>query len=123
MLRRPPRATRTDTLFPYTTLCRSEGQEMLAVEAVLVEIPGRTVGSGDDHHARIDQPGEQPAHDHRVGGVVDDHLVEGEQLRLLGQRRDDGGDRIALFPRDRKSTRLNTVTNAQLVCRLLLENK
>src|SRR3546814_18402812 len=25
MLRRPPRSTRTDTLFPYTTLCRSEG--------------------------------------------------------------------------------------------------
>src|SRR3546814_4683368 len=26
MIRRPPRATRTDTLFPYTTLFRSEGQ-------------------------------------------------------------------------------------------------
>src|SRR3546814_20570160 len=25
MLRRPPRSTRTDTLFPYTTLCRSGG--------------------------------------------------------------------------------------------------
>src|SRR3546814_13895563 len=24
MVRRPPRSTRTDTLFPYTTLCRSE---------------------------------------------------------------------------------------------------
>src|SRR3546814_21166718 len=24
MLRRPPRSTRTDTLFPYTPLCRSE---------------------------------------------------------------------------------------------------
>src|SRR3546814_3715607 len=24
MIRRPPRSTRTDTLFPYTTLCRSE---------------------------------------------------------------------------------------------------
>src|SRR3546814_8596216 len=26
MLRRPPRSTRTDTLFPYTTLFRSSGQ-------------------------------------------------------------------------------------------------
>src|SRR3546814_6543599 len=26
MIRRPPRSTRTDTLFPYTTLFRSEGQ-------------------------------------------------------------------------------------------------
>src|SRR3546814_14605481 len=25
MIRRPPRSTRTDTLFPYTTLFRSEG--------------------------------------------------------------------------------------------------
>src|SRR3546814_3763892 len=25
MIRRPPRSTRTDTLFPYTTLCRSGG--------------------------------------------------------------------------------------------------
>src|SRR3546814_6707818 len=27
MIRRPPRSTRTDTLFPYTTLFRSDGQE------------------------------------------------------------------------------------------------
>src|SRR3546814_14618324 len=27
MIRRPPRSTRTDTLFPYTTLFRSEGVE------------------------------------------------------------------------------------------------
>src|SRR3546814_19524444 len=25
MIRRPPRSTRTDTLFPYTTLCRASG--------------------------------------------------------------------------------------------------
>src|SRR3546814_2906666 len=31
MIRRPPRSTRTDTLFPYTTLFRSDG----AVEAAL----------------------------------------------------------------------------------------
>src|SRR3546814_4044665 len=32
MVRRPPRSTRTDTLFPYTTLFRSiEGQAQLAV--------------------------------------------------------------------------------------------
>src|SRR3546814_16030827 len=27
MIRRPPRSTRTDTLFPYTTLFRSVGEE------------------------------------------------------------------------------------------------
>src|SRR3546814_3848114 len=28
MIRRPPRSTRTDTLFPYTTLFRSVGQDL-----------------------------------------------------------------------------------------------
>src|SRR3546814_6463831 len=27
MIRRPPRSTRTDTLFPYTTLFRSQGKD------------------------------------------------------------------------------------------------
>src|SRR3546814_8339789 len=31
MIRRPPRSTRTDTLFPYTTLFRSGGGTALAV--------------------------------------------------------------------------------------------
>src|SRR3546814_510267 len=30
MIRRPPRSTRTDTLFPYTTLFRSHGAEQTA---------------------------------------------------------------------------------------------
>src|SRR3546814_3672246 len=29
MIRRPPRSTRTDTLFPYTTLFRSDGVDVL----------------------------------------------------------------------------------------------
>src|SRR3546814_13981760 len=32
MIRRPPRSTRTDTLFPYTTLFRSEDTEQLRAE-------------------------------------------------------------------------------------------
>src|SRR3546814_14134583 len=32
MIRRPPRSTRTDTLFPYTTLFRSDGAGDTAVE-------------------------------------------------------------------------------------------
>src|SRR3546814_21160511 len=31
MIRRPPRSTRTDTLFPYTTLFRSTGQQSVQV--------------------------------------------------------------------------------------------
>src|SRR3546814_4102061 len=32
MIRRPPRSTRTDTLFPYTTLFRSDGEHALGLE-------------------------------------------------------------------------------------------
>src|SRR3546814_10381049 len=36
MIRRPPRATRTDTLFPYTTLFRSGGAGAGGLESVTV---------------------------------------------------------------------------------------
>src|SRR3546814_8211367 len=40
MIRRPPRSTRTDTLFPYTTLFRSEGvAELRALRPGDGEIP------------------------------------------------------------------------------------
>src|SRR3546814_3744904 len=35
MIRRPPRSTRTDTLFPYTTLVRSGGTDDVAVGTVI----------------------------------------------------------------------------------------
>src|SRR3546814_4029002 len=34
MIRRPPRSTRTDTLFPYTTLFRSDEIERLAIDEI-----------------------------------------------------------------------------------------
>src|SRR3546814_14221974 len=39
MIRRPPRSTRTDTLFPYTTLFRSLDDGIAALEAMLVAQP------------------------------------------------------------------------------------
>src|SRR3546814_1662911 len=35
MTPRPPRSTRTNTLFPYTTLCRAEGIDQAALDAGL----------------------------------------------------------------------------------------
>src|SRR3546814_8620319 len=40
MIRRPPRSTRTDTLFPYTTLFRSEEVLQLPAEARQIGILG-----------------------------------------------------------------------------------
>ena len=59
-----------------------EGQEELAVEPAQIEVARRPVRGGDDGHARLEQLREQPRQDHRVGAVVDHHLVEAEQLRL-----------------------------------------
>src|SRR3546814_5728872 len=43
MLRRPPRSTLTDTLFPYTTLCRSsglpQGEELEILERYRGRVP------------------------------------------------------------------------------------
>src|SRR3546814_8071842 len=36
MIRRPPRSTRTDTLFPYTTLFRSEGTPVVDTQGAAV---------------------------------------------------------------------------------------
>jgi hypothetical protein len=44
-----------------------------------------------------DQRGEQPAHDHGVGAVVHDHLVEAQHARFLPDRGGDRQDRIAAF--------------------------
>src|SRR3546814_21195482 len=58
MIRRPPRSTRTDTLFPYTTLFRSLGEGLLPLrrkgdhrnEALLVRlIAGDLAGEAGAH--------------------------------------------------------------------------
>src|SRR3546814_3833809 len=46
MIRRPPRSTRTDTLFPYTTLFRSLGRTTVLHLAVLMAAKGAAQGSG-----------------------------------------------------------------------------
>src|SRR3546814_5814592 len=88
MIRRPPRSTRTDTLFPYTTLFRS--CPPAAARPRQLSVTRIETWMGDPYA-----------------------LYAREILHLR-----------PLDPlEDRKSTRLNPVTNAHLVCRLLLENK
>src|SRR3546814_10863661 len=105
MIRRPPRSTRTETLFPYTTLFRSEpvrrapGHEQLALRRCIGPARSESLHDGarpDDPRARADS---------RFPGLVQDFC------------------RARFHLQDRKSTRLTPVTNAHLVCRLLLEKK
>src|SRR3546814_12847033 len=53
MIRRPPRPTRTDTLFPYTTLFRSRDREDPAKKVEVMSID-----NGDDRHQQ-EHAGEQ----------------------------------------------------------------
>src|SRR3546814_17601351 len=45
MIRRPPRATRTDTLFPYTTLFRTNSAATPALYNLINLTPGPALGS------------------------------------------------------------------------------
>src|SRR3546814_10532735 len=47
MLRRPPRSTRTDTLFPYTTLFRSANECPVRIAALIYD-PSDIAGDGRD---------------------------------------------------------------------------
>src|SRR3546814_7467801 len=46
MIRRPPRSTRTDTLFPYTTLFRSDVVERVGPAVVNIQVEKRVDASG-----------------------------------------------------------------------------
>src|SRR3546814_14572426 len=65
MIRRPPRSTRTDTLFPYTTLFRSHAP------ASTVRISGGERGNQTAHAPILGPP--RPAicdADHRIAGII-----------------------------------------------------
>src|SRR3546814_11372838 len=76
MVRLPPRSTRTDTLFPYTTLFRARVRDPLGGDDLLA-LPGPELGEAVG-----------PA----VGGAVCRRGVDQSRLRALGQfRRLAGG--------------------------------
>src|SRR3546814_7026903 len=59
MIRRPPRSTRTDTLFPYTTLFRS-GQIRLALVSIPVEVYSAARSGAAVTFRQIHKPSGQP---------------------------------------------------------------
>src|SRR3546814_7462786 len=57
MIRRPPRSTRTDTLFPYTTLFRSQFRALHAGQALQPQIQDRPcLNVGEDVGAVVENP-------------------------------------------------------------------
>src|SRR3546814_18005300 len=101
MLRRPPRSTRTDTLFPYTTLFLSQ----VAAEDVV-----EGLARHQRRHAGIDAGAadfEEVAGLRELRGAGE--VAEGEAAGFAGLGILEIGDaRRAAESGDRKSTRLNS---------------
>src|SRR3546814_20763022 len=56
MIRRPPSSTRTDTLFPYPTLCRSPLEETLGAFSDLIKAGQvRAIGASNYSAARFEE--------------------------------------------------------------------
>src|SRR3546814_4418824 len=80
MIRRPPRSTRTDTLFPYTTLFRSGVETSVRVIRVAPFVTDKRPGAGADqlpadqqgqevvgHHQQLHTAGEDEEQRHQPG--------------------------------------------------------
>src|SRR3546814_16241964 len=125
MIRRPPRSTRTDTLFPYTTLFRSEDVGAKGLQKRPLVAPTKEqclvqshppLAQGKDHALvrRCRASGDQRGANRRVlGRKCPLNLVQGRQKaferatrqRLLGQLALVAGKRFTplLLTDDRKS--------------------
>src|SRR3546814_5736322 len=137
MIRRPPRSTRTDTLFPYTTLFRSDlGPTYVKFGQLIASSPGLLPGFLATEFRRLLDavPPESPAKIRRVierelGASVDELLAtfddapvaaasvaqvqrathaDGTEVAVKVRRPNLRG-RIEQDLRDRKSTRLNSM--------------
>src|SRR3546814_11390452 len=99
MIRRPPRSTRSDTLFPYTTLFRSVRDRLDQLPAALA------------HLLDVRRPGQLGADARRRAGQFEIRLwvaqCQGVPVREAAQAV-DGVEHDRHFAVDRKSTRLNS---------------
>src|SRR3546814_2125575 len=104
MIRRPPRSTRTDTLFPYTTLFRSLAQRLRDLDRPISGVVAAI--RGDIERGRlIDQPEEFLRR--RLDEDLLPHLFAARHLLPLLAGHGHGGYVLIGGP-DRKSTRLNS---------------
>src|SRR3546814_8457496 len=79
MLRRPPRSTRTDTLFPYTTLFRSiQCLINLSQDVSIIETDENLQASSHDRHSEAAAPARSRRHDGRDGRCVARERPAGE---------------------------------------------
>src|SRR3546814_3807000 len=121
MIRRPPISTRTDTLFPYTTLFRSNGVESIA-EALLgydglsiaVSRKGEVLDVTKEQlflalASEVPQNGKVVANPYTKWSEIDSSLPD-IKIQVFGPPPTSGTRDafVELVMQDRKSTRLNS---------------
>src|SRR3546814_8844363 len=111
MIRRPPRSTRTDTLFPYTTLFRS-----LAADAAADLVSLRARRRRDARHPDDRQPRDPVGRAGRGGGVsvgggarpigtvVRDRRLVDRRVSAVDRDPQITGFLLLLFPRSEEHT-------------------
>src|SRR3546814_8514716 len=82
MIRRPPRSTRTDTLFPYTTLFRSPWRQPPRTSSVSCPAPGRGEMVGPEGERQELDQSDAPAQALRAA-ELDQHVVGCQFARAL----------------------------------------
>src|SRR3546814_8706241 len=119
MNRRPPRSTRTDTLFPYPTLFRSV--EKLFHRQLAAR--GRLFGQLDEFVAHLRRQGDDgriqradPRRDHRVEHAVRDMLHRQDRcaralqrLTIVAHRGDDAVERLAHLRSEEHTSELQSL--------------
>src|SRR3546814_10034112 len=89
MMRRPPRSTRTDTLFPYTTLFRSLLDEQLLADVAAKLRLGHIDLAQEPFEPGLIETARHAGEDRQVGDAAGGEAVadpEGESVRLLLKR-------------------------------------
>src|SRR3546814_4805476 len=127
MQRRPPRSTRTDTLFPYTTLFRSEAGDTQADEHEdSIQLMTLHSAKGLEFPLVFLVGMEEGLFPHKMSLEESGRLEEERRLAYVGITRAMQQLVITYAETRRQIGRAHVstpVTNAQLVCRLLLEKK
>src|SRR3546814_15614977 len=110
LIRRPPRSTRTDTLFPYTTLFRSTWDKVRYVGSRLRSIPPAApvlIQPEGVLHTKADKPTWRVSLDHRFDPNVLGFISYNRGFKT-GNFSTTVGPVGNIPTQDRKSTRLNS---------------
>src|SRR3546814_3063903 len=104
MIRRPPRSTRTDTLFPYTTLFRSGcvGANSLTVAGAVPESSWRACTRGGLHRLPVSTRWRKPPGHREAGRRSEEHTSELQSLMRIS---------YAVFCLKKKKTKINHNTS------------